>query len=95
MSEFISRFALHGDKTKRMSYYDPIKKQAVNLFKEDNGKKNPSILDDVGQSFAVILSIFDNKSLDLLKVVEWLVTSKPCSICKEENKSKTNQKSLF
>lgn len=95
MSEFISRFALHGDKTKRMSYYDPIRKQAVNLFKEDNAKKNPSILDDVGQSFAVILSIFDNKSLDLLKVVEWLVTSKPCSICKEENKSKTNQKSLF
>ena len=48
-------------------------------------RKKRSIPEDEGQSFADILSIFDNKSLDLRKITEWLVTSKPWSICKEEN----------
>ena len=72
-----------------------IKKQAVNLFKKGNKKKKPSISEDEGQSFTDILSIFDSLALDLHKIVEWLVQSKPWSICKEENKRKTNQKSLF
>ena len=68
------------------SYYAPIKKQVVKLFKEGNAKKKHSIPEDKGQSFADILSIFDNKSLDLRKNMEWSVTSKPWS------KSRTNQK---
>ena len=68
------------------SYYAPIKKQVVKLFKEGNAKKKHSIPEDKGQSFADILSIFDNKNLDLRKIMEWSVTSKPWS------KSRTNQR---
>ena len=64
MSEFTGRFALPEDTTTGKSYYAPIKKQAVNLSKEGNMKKTRSIPKDEGQSFADILSIFDNKSLD-------------------------------
>ena len=95
MSGFIVRFTLPEDTTTGKSYYAPIKKKTVNLFKEGNTTKKRYILDDEGQSFADVLSIFDNKSLDLRKITEWLVTSKPCSICREENKSRRNQKSLF
>ena len=95
MGEFIRRFTLPDDTTTGKSYYAPKKKQAVNLFKEGNTKKKRSIPEDEGQSFADILSIFDNKSLDLRKIMEWPVTNKPWSICKEENKSRANHKSLF
>ena len=95
VSEFIGRFTLPDDATKWKSYYAPIKKQAVNLFKENNTKKKRSIPEDEDQSFVDMLSIFDSKCLDLRKIIEWPVTGKPWSISKEENKSKTNQKSLF
>ena len=95
INEFIAKYTLREGTTTGKSYYAPINKQAVNLFKEVNTKKKHSIPEDEGQSFADILSIFDNKSLDLRKVMEWSITSKPWSICKEENKSRTNQKSLF
>ena len=70
MSGFIERFTLPEDTTTGKSYYAPIKKQTMNLFKEGNAKKKRSISDDKGQSFADILSIFDNKSLDLRKITE-------------------------
>ena len=68
MSEFIGRFTLPEDKTIGKSYYGPIKKQAVNMFKGDNTKKKRSIPEDESQSFAV-LSMFDNKSLDLRNIM--------------------------
>ena len=49
-------------------------------------KKKRSIPEDEGQSFA---------DIHLSKIMEWPVTSKPWSICKEENKSRANQISLF
>lgn len=93
MSENNGRFTLPEDTTIGKSYYVPIKKQAVNLFKEGNTKKKCSISENEGQTFADILSTFDNKHLDLHKTVEW--PHKPWSICKHENKSRTNQKSFF
>ena len=76
MSEFIGRITLPEDTTTGKSYYAPIKKQAVNLFKEGNTKKKCSIPEDEGQSFANILSIFDKKSLDLHNIMKWPVTRK-------------------
>ena len=57
----------------------------VNLFKEGNAKEKCSISEDERQSSAGIFSIFDNKNLDLRKIIEWPLTSKPLSIFKEEN----------
>ena len=94
IGEFIGRFTLLED-TATNTYYTSIKKQAVNLFKEDNTKIKRSVPKDQGQSFADILSIFDNKSLDLYKIMEWRVPSKLRSIYKKENKSTENKKSLF
>ena len=94
IGEFIGRFTLLED-TATNTYYTSIKKQAVNLFKEDNTKIKCSVPKDQGQSFADILSIFDNKSLDLYKIMEWRVPSKLRSIYKKENKSTENKKSLF
>ena len=85
MSGFIERFTLLEDTTTGKSYYTPIKNQPVNLFKEGNAKKKGFIPKDEGQSFADIISICDNKSLDLRKIMKCPVTSKPC---KEENKSR-------
>ena len=65
MSEFIGRFTLPEDTIAGKSHYAPIKKQAVNLFKEGNTKKKSSIPEDEDQLFAEILSICDNKNLDL------------------------------
>ena len=70
VTEFIGRFTLLEDTTTGKSYYAPIKKQAVNLFKAYNTKKKLSIPEDEGQLFAEILSIFDDKSLDLPKIME-------------------------
>ena len=69
MSEFIGRFTLPEDKTTGKSYYGPIKKQAVNMFKGGNTKKKRSIPEDESQSFANVLSMFNNKSLDLRKIM--------------------------
>ena len=92
MNEFIGRFTLPEDTITGMSYYAPLKNQAVNLFKEGNTRKKISLPEDEGQTFADILSMFDNKSLDLQKIMECPTSSKLWSICKEENKSRTNQK---
>ena len=69
MSEFIGRFTLPEDKTAGKSYYGPIKKQAVNMFEGGNTTKKRSSPEDESQSFAGVLSMFDNKSLDLRKIM--------------------------
>ena len=62
------------------------KEQVVNFFKEGNTKEKASNLEDEGQSFTDIISVFDNKILDLPKIMEWSVTSKPQSIYNQGNK---------
>ena len=41
------------------------------------------------------LSRFDNKKLDLRMIINWPVTSKPYSICDENEKTRSNRKSDF
>ena len=48
MSQFIGRFTLPEDTITGNSFYVPIKKQAVNLFKEGNTKKKRSTPEDEG-----------------------------------------------
>ena len=97
MDMFIKRFTTSEDdiNNEKLSYYDPIKKQPMKLFNETVIKTKHTIPEDQGQSFAEILSIFDNRNLNLREIMEWPVTSKPWSICKEDSGSRSNQKSIF
>ena len=72
--EFIGRITEDDPK---LSYYDPIKKQEIKLFEKKKQKKKPSIPEDEGQSFCEILATFDQKKLNLRKIVEYCVTSRP------------------
>ena len=70
MSEFIGRFTLPEDTTTGKSYYTPIKKQVINLFKEGNTKEKcyfPRIKVNHLLTFYLYLI---NKSLDIRKIKE-------------------------
>ena len=90
MSKFIRRFTL---------LEDAITGRKVLLCSNKKRRQYKEIIcsipEDEGKLFADILSIFDRKSLYLCKIMAWSVTSKLWSICKKENKSRTNQKSLL
>ena len=74
----------------KQSYYSSIKKQNIKLF-----EKKQSIAVDEYQSFTKVFDPYDQKKLDLRKLMEWPVTSKPWAIVNEDMKSRNNQKSLF
>ena len=90
--EFIGRITEDDPK---LSYYDPIKKQEIKLFEKKKQKKNPSIPEDEGQSFCEILATFDQKKLNLRKIVEYCVTSRPWMIVNENEESRASQKHLL
>ena len=92
MDMFIKRFITSGDDINKenLSYYHPIKKQPMQLFNETVIKTKHTIPEDEDQSFAEILSIFDNRNLNLREIMEWPVTSKPWSICHEDSGSKSS-----
>ena len=50
---------------------------------------------DEGQSFTEVLASFDQKKLNLRKIVEYCVTSRPWMIVNEEEKSRNSNKHLF
>ena len=72
----------------KLTYHDKIPRQQLLMF-ADKSKKNKcsSILEDEGQSFADILSRYDKKVLDLQYLMSWPVTTRPWSICKQDEKS--------
>ena len=72
--EFVGRFK--QDNTK-LNYYDPIKRQPLALFEKKTTKKKHSIPEDKGQSFTDIFAMYDEKKLDLRKIMDYCVTSKP------------------
>ena len=72
--EFVGRFK--QDNTK-LNYYDPIKLQPLALSEKKTTKKKHSILEDKGQSFTDIFTAYDDKKLDLRKIMDYCVTSKP------------------
>ena len=63
----------------------------------DKGKKKKatSIPGDEGQSFADILTRYDNNIFDFEYLMMWPVTTRPWSICNEEKKSRNNSISLL
>ena len=90
--EFISRFTTERTK---LTYYDPITRQDVKLFEKKKQQKKHSIPEDEGQSFTEILATFDQKKLNLRKIMEYCVTSKPWVIVNENEESRNSNKHLF
>ena len=90
--EFIQQFTKNDSKLK---YYDPIKRNQLKFFEKETKKKKHSIPEDEGQSFTEILATFHQKHLNLRKIMDYYVTSKPWSIVNEYEKSRGNNKSIF
>ena len=91
-NEFIQRFKKNYSKLK---YDDPIKRNQLKLFEKETRKKKHSIPEDEGQSSTKFLAIFDQKKLNLRKIIDYCVTSKPWSVANEYERSRGNNKSLF
>ena len=64
--EFVGRFT--QDDTK-LDYYDQIKRQPLKLFEKKTTKKKHSIPEDEGLSFTDIFAMYDEKKLDLRKIM--------------------------
>ena len=90
--EFVGRFTQESSK---ISYYDPIKRQPLKLLQKKTAKKKHSIPEDEVQSLTNIFAMYDKKKLDLRKIIDYCVTSKPWAIVSEDEKSRNNNKHLF
>ena len=88
--EFVGRFA--QDNTK-LNYYDPIKRPLKLVDKKTTKKKHS--IPTQGQSFTDIFAIYDEKKLDLRKIMDYCVTSKPWAMVNEGEKNRNNNKHLF
>ena len=82
---------------KRAKYNDPIKKQKIYTFtnQQQKKKKNQTISEDECESLGNVLAQFDEKRLDLKHVLQWPVTSKPWAICFKVDQRRSSSKSLF
>ena len=67
--EFIEHFTKAGSP---LSYYDPIKKQKFNLFEKKKSENKQSIPEDECQSFTEVLATFDQRKLDLRRIMDLL-----------------------
>ena len=100
MTEFFTRFTTTGaDVTdpKRAKYNDPIKKQKIYTFtnQQQKKKKHQTIPEDECESLGNVLAQFDEIRLDLKHVLQWPVTSKPWTICSKVDQRRSSSKSLF
>ena len=95
MNDFIGEFTFQENNSSQNTYYDSVKKQKVVLFVRTSNKKMSAIAEDENKSFSDIFACFDNQTLNLRQIMNWLVTNKPHSICSEDGKVKANTKSLF
>ena len=90
--EFVGRFTQENAK---LSYYDPIKRQSLKLFEKKTTKKKHLKTEDEGQSFTNIFTMCNEKKLDLRKIMDYYVTSKPWVIINKDEKNRNNNKHLF
>ena len=67
----------------------------MKLFEKKTAKKKHSIPEDEGQSFIYIFAMYDEKRLDLFKLMDYCVTCKPWVIVNGDEKSRNNNKHLF
>ena len=89
---FVGKFTQESTK---LNYYDPIKRQPLKLFEKKTIKKKHSKPEDEYQSFTNIFAMYDEKKLDLNKIMYYWVTSKPWAIFNEDEKSSNNNKHLL
>ena len=82
-------------KENKDAYYSTIKRQPIKLFEKKGNTKKQGIPSDESQSFTEIFALFDQKTLDLRKNLEWPVTSTPWAIVNEDLKSRQDHKHLF
>ena len=59
----------------KLKYYNPIKRNQLKLCKKETKNKKHSISEDEDQSFTEILATFDQKKLNLRKIMDYCVTS--------------------
>ena len=85
--EFVGTFTKVNTK---LNYYDPIKQQLFKLFEKKTTKKNHSIPEDECQSFTDIFAMYNEKKLDLRKIMDYYVTSEPWVIVNKDEKSCNN-----
>ena len=90
--EFFRTYTQEGTK---LSYYDPFKQQPLKLFENKTTKKKHSTPEDEGQSFTDIFAMHDEKKLDLRKIMDNCVASKPWAVLNEDEKSRSNSKHLL
>ena len=100
ITEFFKQFTTTGtDVTdpKRAKYNDPIKKQKIYTFtnQQQKKKKHQTIPEDNCKSSGNVLTQFDEKRLDMKQVLQWPVTSKPWAICSKVDQRRSSSKSMF
>lgn len=78
----------------KISYCNPIKQQPLKLSEKKQQKKH-SVSEGEGQSFTDIFAMYNKKILDLGKIIDYCMTSKPWAIVSEDEKSCNNNKHLF
>ena len=98
MNEFFKRITEKNEKERTItekSYQDPIKKQKLVIFGSNQKKKKLlSTTEDEIESYGET-SRFDNKKLDHGMIMNWPVTSKPYSICGENEKHAPDVNQIF
>ena len=100
ITEFFKQFTTTGtDVTdpKRAKYNDPIKKQKIYTFtnQQQKKKKHQTIPEDNCKSSGNVLTQFDEKRLDMKQVLQWPVTSKPWAICSKVDQRRSSSMFLF
>ena len=82
---------------KRAKYNDPIRKQKIYTFtnQQQKKKKHQKIPEDECELLGYVLAQFDEKRLDLKHLLQWPVTSKPWAICSKVEQRKSSRKPLF
>ena len=94
--EFIQRFTQVCDikRSNIKSYYDSISQQPSTIFLPRKKKQRMKIWFQSMKN-SLLLSEFDGKTLQLQLAMHGRVTSKPWSIVNENDKTRSNAKSLF
>ena len=71
-------------------------KTKVIFFTKDINKNDSTVAGEGNQSFAEMLSCFDNRTLSLRYIMNWPVTNRTYSTCSEDGKvNEANRKSFF
>ena len=79
----------------KLKCYDSMKRNQLEFFERETEKKKHFTPEDEGQYFTEILTTFDQKKLNLRKIIDYCVTGKPRSIVNKYERSHGDNKSIF